>query len=145
MTIVVKTFTVADVAIRVWKHCGRSLICLLYRCPSRTVGMFGGASCDSSGQPNEKCAGSSHTADVDVARNGSIENDDRMSGRVIEDVGALTRNTGWDSDCGRDDLLGDVVESVSTMLEVLLYELPLPNLFAVAYWFLAFDDFALPF
>lgn len=70
---------------------------------------------------------------ADVASDGSVEEDDRASGLEKEGVGALIANPAVDFDQGRDDLLDDVVNPVSTTWDILLCQLLLPNCFAVAF------------
>lgn len=79
------------------------------------------------------CAGSLHTAHVAVARDGNVEGDDGASYFVKEDVKALIVTTGGDFHCCHDDLLGDVIDPVSTKLTVLICQLRLPNWFALAF------------
>lgn len=50
------------------------------------------------GQLSVKCAGSKHTAHVDVARESSVENDDVVPDRINGDFRAVIVNTGGDPD-----------------------------------------------
>lgn len=80
-----------------------------------------------------------------MARGGSVEEDDRSSVHVNEDVEARIAFTGRDIGWRRDDRLRDVVDLVSTTLEALLSQLLLPNCFAAASWFPRCGVFALSY
>lgn len=79
-----------------------------------------------------------------MARDGNVEDDERLSVHVKEDVAALISNTGGNFDRLQDDRRGSVVSPVSTSLAALLCQLSLPNTFAVAFWFPACEVFVRP-
>lgn len=68
-----------------------------------------------------------------------------MSVWVNEDVGAPKANTGEDFDRRRDDLLGDVLDRASTILEAFLCQFLLPNCFVMAFSVPVCDVLVLPF
>lgn len=85
--------------------------------------MLSCASFGNSGLSNVERAGSWHTRHVDAESNSNVKKLDGMSVFVKEDVGALICNTAGNFDGQRDGRLGDVVDSVSRELVVLLCRL----------------------
>lgn len=80
-----------------------------------------------------------------MARVGNVEDDDKVSVFVNEDVGGVVANTDGDFDQRQDDGLDYLVDSVSTTPAVLPYQLPIPNCFSIRLSSSAFECLALYF
>lgn len=102
------------------------------RCPSSTATMLGSASSGSNRQPSAECVGSWHTTHVEVARDGSIEDKDRVLVLVNDNIGVLLASSGEDVTRRQDDRVSDVADPASKTIAILLCQLFLPNCFAVA-------------
>lgn len=81
--------------------------------------MLGSASRGNSGQFGSECGRSLHTAHFEVAKDGSVKDDDVVPNRVNKNVVALIDNTGGDFGLSQNARLGDVMDSPPTTFEVL--------------------------
>lgn len=82
------------------------------------------------------------TFQVDRASDGNADDHVGESILVNEAVGAVKANTGRNFGQRREGLLGDVVDTASTVVMVLLRRLLLPNRFAVVFLFPACEGSA---
>lgn len=125
--------------------CCGSLSFLPFKCPPRTAKILDSASSGNNVQSSVECGGSKHTSHTALTREDSVEDEDFVSISVNDDAGALVGNARGDFCRRGDERESVVVNPVSSTCAVLLYQLCLPNRYALAFWVPVFRSFVLSF